>query len=107
MAGQNQQHKPSGIINVRTWIGLALIACGLTASPLPAASAEEQESETQSSRQLYNKGTQKLREGKFREAESFLQSAVSGQNEKVQGSALYNLGHVRFKTGLEELKKAP
>lgn len=56
---------------------------------------------------LYNQGTQKLGEKKLREAEVLLQTAVATQIERVQGPALYNLGHVRFQQGLEELKKGP
>jgi hypothetical protein len=63
------------------------------------------DSETPASpQQFYNQGTQKFKEGKLREAESALQMAVISQNEKVQIPALYNLGHVRFREGLEELK---
>ena len=56
---------------------------------------------------LYNDGTQKLREGKLQEAEACLQGAVASQNEKVQPVALYNLGEVRFRQGVEEKKKGP
>ena len=61
----------------------------------------------QSARDYYNDGTQRFREGKLREAESSLQTAVASNQEKVQPSALYNLGHVRFKQGVEALKEAP
>ena len=57
-------------------------------------------------RDLFNAGTRKLGEGKLREAESFLQSALARQDESVQTPALYNLGHVRFAQGVEELKKS-
>jgi len=60
-----------------------------------------------SPQQFYNQGTQKFREGKLREAESSLQVAVASQNEKVQIPALYNLGHVRFREGIEDLKGGP
>jgi len=60
-----------------------------------------------SPQQFYNQGTQKFREGKLREAESSLQVAVASQNEKVQIPALYNLGHVRFREGIEDLKSGP
>ena len=56
---------------------------------------------------LYNQGTQELRENKFRQAEAALQDAVFSQNEKVQIPALYNLGHVRFQEGVQELKAGP
>jgi len=66
------------------------------------------ESDTPASpQQIYNQGTQKFREGKLREAEAALQLAVVSQNEKVQIPALYNLGHVRFQEGVEELKAGP
>src|SRR5437870_3249560 len=60
-----------------------------------------------SAQQLYNQGTEKFHQGKLREAESSLQLAVTSQNEKVQIPALYNLGHVRFQEGVEELKGGP
>src|SRR5580765_8086522 len=49
---------------------------------------------------LYNQGTQKFHEGKLREAEASLQTALASQDEKVQIPALYNLGHVRFREGV-------
>jgi len=58
-------------------------------------------------RQFYNAGTRKLLEGKLREAEPLLEGALASQRESLQPVALYNLGHVRFGQGLEELKKAP
>ncbi len=63
------------------------------ATPLPAA--------------LYNDGTQKLKEGKLPEAESYLQSAVATQDEKIQPPALYNLGHAHFQQGVKALKDGP
>lgn len=56
-------------------------------------------------REYFNSGTQQLRAGKFREAEAFLESALASQTDSLQYPALYNLGHVRFDQGLEELKK--
>src|SRR4051812_9209570 len=103
MVPDNQLKIMNTGLRFRVRVVAMLFACGLTTCSCMAAAPEQEEPEIQTPRQLYNKGTQKLQEGKLREAESFLQSAVSGQNEKVQGSALYNLGHVRFKTGLEEL----
>jgi hypothetical protein len=50
---------------------------------------------------------QKLRAGKLREAEALLESALAAQSEGLQPPALYNLGHVRFGQGFEELKKGP
>jgi hypothetical protein len=58
-------------------------------------------------REFFNAGTQKLREGKLRESESLLETVLSTQQEGLQSPALYNLGHVRFGEGKEELKKSP
>ncbi|HEY5912693.1 MAG TPA: hypothetical protein VJA21_18995 [Verrucomicrobiae bacterium] len=58
-------------------------------------------------REFFNVGTEMLRAGKLREAEAFLQSVLAAQNERLQPPALYNLGHVRFAQGIDELKKGP
>jgi tetratricopeptide (TPR) repeat protein len=63
--------------------------------------------EPQTARACYNVGTEKLRAGKFNDAETLLASALAKQDERVQPAALFNLGHVRFAQGVEELKKAP
>jgi len=80
--------------------GLVAVAGGTApSSPEPAPPT--------SPREFYNAGTRKLREGKLREAEPLLESALASQQESLQPVTLYNLGHVRFSQGLEELKKAP
>ena len=58
-------------------------------------------------RESFNAGTQLLLQGKLREAEAFLESALASQQERLEPPALYNLGHVRFGQGTEELKKSP
>ena len=58
-------------------------------------------------REFFNAGTQRLKEGKLREAEAFLESALASQKPNLQPPSLYNLGHVRFGQGVEELKKGP
>ena len=58
-------------------------------------------------REFYNAGTRELSQGKLREAEASLQTALASQDERLQPPTLYNLGHVRFALGLEELKKGP
>jgi Ca-activated chloride channel family protein len=58
-------------------------------------------------RGLYNAGTQRFAEKKLSEAESLLRSALAKQDARVQPAATYNLGHVRFAQGAEELKKSP
>ena len=68
----------------------------VTAAPPPATP-----------REFFNAGTTKLREGKLREAEAFFESTLAAQRESLQPPALYNLGHVRFDQGVEELKKGP
>lgn len=61
----------------------------------------------ETARDYFNAGTQRLREGKWREAEGFLLSSLTAQEERTQAPALYNLGHVRYELGKEELKKSP
>jgi hypothetical protein len=58
-------------------------------------------------REFFNAGTRELNAGKLREAEASLETVLASQNGRLQPPALYNLGHVRFKLGLEELKKGP
>ena len=61
----------------------------------------------ETARGFYNAGTEKLRAGKWSDAESLLASSLAKQDERVQPAALFNLGHVRFAQGNEELKKSP
>ncbi len=72
-----------------------------------AAAAEVTVRAPSTPREYFNAGTHELAAGKFREAEAFLESALASQQEELQYAALYNLGHVRFDQGLEELKKNP
>ena len=58
-------------------------------------------------REFFNAGARQLGERKFREAEAFFESALASQEAALQPPALYNLGHVRFGQGVEELKKGP
>jgi hypothetical protein len=83
---------------------LALVSLLTTAAVSSAATPSP---EPKSSRDFYNVGTRELRDGKLREAELSLQTAVASQDDHVQRVALYNLGHVRFKQGVEALKKGP
>ena len=78
-----------------------------TAAGSFAATNEPAPPTPETPRDFYNLGTRELDQGKLREAELSLQTAVASQDEKVQRLALYNLGHVRFKQGAEALKKAP
>jgi hypothetical protein len=61
----------------------------------------------QTARGFYNAGTEKLRVGKLDDAEVLLESSLAKQDGRVQPAALFNLGHVRFAQGAEELKKSP
>src|SRR5438094_9176251 len=58
-------------------------------------------------REFFNAGAQNLGAGKLAEAETLLERALASQDERLQPAALYNLGHVRFGQGIEELKKGP
>jgi tetratricopeptide (TPR) repeat protein len=58
-------------------------------------------------REFFNAGTRNLRQGKLREAETLLETALASQVQTIQPPALFNLGHVRFAQGMEELKKGP
>ena len=77
----------------------ALAAATSTDGPEPPAPSTP--------REFYNAGTQKLLQGKLREAEAFLESALASQVEALQPPTLFNLGDVRFRQGVEELKKGP
>jgi len=93
------------------WLILAAAFCYLqiaVGSPGSGAAPEAQPNPPLSNpREYYNAGSIKLREGKLREAEAFLQSVLASQQERLQPLTLYNLGHVRFRQGVEELKKGP
>ena len=94
------------ISRFRLSVGLAVLTGG---SALRAASPvlEADHPAPTTAREWFNAGTAQLQSGKLREAEASLESALAAQSEKVQSPALYNLGHVRFGAGLEELKKGP
>ena len=86
---------------------LSTIAAAVSASAAAPTVATNEPAPPSTSREFYNAGTQKLHQGKLREAEAFLESTLASQSERLQPSALYNLGHVRFGQGIEELKKGP
>lgn len=58
-------------------------------------------------REFFNTGTALLLQHKLREAEALLESAAGSQVDALQPRSIYNLGHVRFDQGLDELKKGP
>jgi tetratricopeptide (TPR) repeat protein len=72
-----------------------------------AARAETTTAPPENPREFYNAGTRQLHDGKLREAESSLETALASQDARLQPPALYNLGLVRFGQGVEELKKGP
>ncbi len=82
-------------------------AVSTNAAGRTAAHAERPAAAPTTAREFFNAGTQQLRSGKLREAEGYLESALASQQESLQTSALYNLGHVRFGQGIEALKKGP
>jgi tetratricopeptide (TPR) repeat protein len=91
----------------RRVVALALVAAMSLFSAMPASCAGDESDQELSARRLYNVGTSNLNVGKLSEAESYLQSAVESQDERVQPTALYNLGLTRFQQGARELTNAP
>lgn len=97
-------------IVVKLATGIAVVfsfsnGTGATANTGPSPSLENPTPTTP--REFYNAGTREFEAGKFREAEALFEGALASQNERLQTPALYNLGHVRFAQGTEELKKGP
>jgi tetratricopeptide (TPR) repeat protein len=88
-------------------VALAAVAGWCFFSAVTRSCAGDEPDQEPSARQLYNFGTSNLTAGKLAEAESYLQSAVASQNERVQPTALYNLGLTRFQQGTNELTNAP
>jgi tetratricopeptide (TPR) repeat protein len=88
---------------------VARIAVALATASLAAAvpGTRTASAPPETPREFFNAGTQQLRAGKLREAEASLETALSSQNQPLQPPALYNLGHVRFAQGVEQLKKGP
>jgi hypothetical protein len=78
----------------------------LTVTALAAAPAPEP-APPSTPREFYNAGAHQLGAGKLREAEASLESVLASQNQQLQPPALYNLGLVRFRQGVEQLKKGP
>ena len=74
---------------------------------MPTISFHRRPWQHETARGFYNAGTEQLRAGKLGDAETLLESSLARQDEQVQPAALFNLGHVRFAQGTEELKKSP
>ncbi|HLH57053.1 MAG TPA: hypothetical protein VKY92_25965 [Verrucomicrobiae bacterium] len=92
---------------MRFVLALALACAGPAIGRAAAVPVETPAPTPSTPREFYNAGTRELREGKLREAEASLETALASQDDRLQPPALYNLGHVRFALGLEELKKGP
>lgn len=97
---------------IRSYRSTLLAGAAVLSLAIPTLAANSGDPKVQATapvtpREFFNAGTAKLREGKLREAEAFLESALAAQRENLQPPALYNLGHVRFSQGVEELKKGP
>jgi tetratricopeptide (TPR) repeat protein len=104
---------PSGLTQALSAAAAALILvapplawAGPTAEPLPSLPATPPLAPTKPL-DFFNAGTQLLQQGKLREAEASFETALATQVDRVQPPALYNLGHVRFGQGVQELKKGP
>jgi hypothetical protein len=89
------------------WTSLLLLAFALTAHAANPVAPGPEPTPPTTSRDFYNAGARQLRAGKLREAEASLESALASQDPRLQPSALYNLGLVRFGQGVEQLKKGP
>ena len=85
---------------------LALFVCLLVLSASVQA-AENDSDQPLTSRELFNQGTQKLKEKNLHDAETALDTAVTEDSGPLQPVELYNLGYVRFRAGQEMLKNAP
>ncbi len=83
-----------------------LLLCFTVATALAESTNVPAPAVVETARGFYNAGTEKFRVGKLGEAETLLLASVSKQEEPLQPRALYNLGHVRFAQGVEELKKS-
>jgi hypothetical protein len=101
------------MLNVECWMFcFSLLICSLASGAISGTTNTDNSISpppvvSENPRALYNAGTEKLRAGKLSGAETLLESSISKQDERVQTAALFNLGHVRFAQGIEELKKSP
>jgi hypothetical protein len=70
-------------------------------------SSEADRHDLATARDFYNEGARYLALTNLWRAEYSLERSLTFQDERMQPAALYNLGHIRFRQGAEELKKGP
>src|SRR5215813_8680080 len=99
------------LVTVLRLIALGIAGTTLSSLPVFAASAElsngSNSLEPETPRELFNQGARLLQQTNLWRAEYCFERALSSQAEAFQSPSLYNLGHVRFTQGSDELKKAP
>jgi hypothetical protein len=86
---------------------VVLCAISLVSSARSATRQEPEKREPATAREFYNDGTHYLSQSNLWRAESSLQRSLDLQDPRFQPPALYNLGHIRYTQGAEELKKGP
>lgn len=105
LMGARKRNSVLGTQPARVTLGVLL--AGLGSLWLPPVAAQDDPYGQRSPDELLIQGTQELIQGKLREAEQTLVATVGMQQERVQGEALFNLGHVRFRQGQQALKEGP
>src|SRR6188474_1794192 len=88
--------------------GLCTSPAGQQAANATAASKRPdslKETTPVTAKDFFNTGTRRLQAGKLKEAEALLETALSKQVQGLQPGTLYNLGHIRYTQGIEELKR--
>src|SRR5512139_1471051 len=95
------------ILAILAAVSVSANAAAPNRSAQSASSSPAEEPAPLTPRDLFNAGTRKLNEKKYKEAEALLEAALAAQQDRFQSPALYNLGHIRFAQGIEELKKGP
>src|SRR6476620_1515711 len=91
---------------ILTLLLFATVAHSATKRP-DSDSTQSDRREPATARDFYNEGTRFLSQSNLWRAEFSLQHSLDLQDPRFQPPALYNLGHIRFTQGAEELKKGP
>lgn len=84
---------------------LILLITSMLYTETSLAAATNDPPEPHTPREFYNAGNQQLNSTNLNQAESLLQAAVASNDPRVQPPALFNLGHTRFRQGVEALKE--